>query len=322
MDRFKSRVYHLLFVISVLMPGLAWSGEQAQELVEKMSASAKSLNYEGYFTFERDGRSSSFFIAHQVKSDTEHQRLVFMDGMPREIISDGHSFQCLHPGDKKSSAIVSNGLDLVLGFNKPPAEIWQYYDAVIKGEERVAGRETTRIFMKPLDQHRYPHVFNVDNETGLMVKMLVLDQRGKPLERFHFVSLTFDDVSEKDLAPGIDHYVVVEHDAEKVETDSKQKKWQLAWIPAGFEAESVVMKAWNPKRHEEAFMYSDGLAAFSVFIEPSDSSSQVTESTQIGSTSAVSHYFSSSDEAYVVTVIGEIPMITARQIASAVRGEP
>lgn len=298
--------------------------DDAQALIEKMSQSAKTLDYKGYFTFERGNQSSSFYMVHQLVDDKEHQRLVFMDGKPLEIIGNGHSFKCLHPGGKNIQA--SHGeINTLLNFNKSKAGIWQYYSAEVRAEERVAGRETLQVLLSPLDQHRYPFVFNIDAETGLMVKMLVLDGRGQPLERFHYVNLEFGDVTADDLKPAMENYSVVEHlPYEKTAEDAStlSATWELAWVPGGFVQEEVRMKPWSEQRHQQAFMYSDGVAAFSVFVEESSAANQASVSRQLGSTAAVSHYVNSVDKVYLVTVVGEIPVVTAKQIASAVRMLP
>ncbi|NRB37500.1 MAG: MucB/RseB C-terminal domain-containing protein [Pseudomonadales bacterium] len=314
----------LAWFASVSSAAPSWAGEQAQQLIEKMSVSARTQDFKGYFTFERGRQSTSYFVAHKVKDDKQHQRIVFMDGQPMEIIKDGHSFQCLHPGGKNIEAAHGH-LGSLGNLNKSKAKLWAYYTAETLGEQRVAGRETTKILLKPQDQHRYPFVFNVDNVSGLMVKMVVLDTHGAPMERFHFVNLELGNVSEKDLAPGIKDYRVVEHgaavdvhDSARVDTDH----WQLAWLPGGFEQETTAMKPWNAALENKAFMYSDGLSAFSVFIEESSSENQASISKQLGSTAAISHYMQADGKVYLITVVGEIPVMTAKQIASAVRYTP
>ena len=313
-----------LIIAAGLVSAQVCADEQAQQLIEKMSSSAKSQDFKGYFTFERGRQSTSYFVAHKVIDDKQHQRLVFMDGPELEIIKDGHSFQCLHPGDKNFHG-AHGQLSAVANIGKPKSQLWNFYTAEILGDQRVAGRETTRVLLKPQDQHRYPFVFNVDKDTGLMVKMIVLDGRGAPMERFHFVNLDVTNVSDADLQPALKDYRVVEHTPVPVADaagDVDASQWQLAWVPGGFEQEVTDMKPWNSKRENKAFMYSDGLSAFSVFIEESSSENQASISKQLGSTVALSHYLSADGKVYLITVVGEVPLMTAKNIASAVRFKP
>lgn len=320
----KKRLSQLVKSV-ILLVGLSaaqvWAAEKAQQLIEKMSSSAKTQDFKGYFTFERGRQSSSYFVAHKVKGDKQHQRLVFMDGQPLEIIKDGHSFKCIHTGDKQVQSAHGH-LNSLTNLNQPKAKLWTYYTAEIIGDQRVAGRETTRVLLKPQDQYRYPFVFNVDNESGIMVKMLVLDQKGAPLERFHFVNLELDSVSDHDLSPAIKDYRVVEHAKAPVvvdESDVDVAQWQLAWVPGGFEQDVTDMKPWDRERENKAFMYSDGLSAFSVFIEESHSEKMASISKQLGSTTAISHYLETNGKIFLITVVGEVPAMTAKKIAAAVR---
>jgi sigma-E factor negative regulatory protein RseB len=295
----------------------------AQELVEKMSLASKNLTYKGYFSYERGQQSSSYKIVHWVQGDTEKERLVFLDGKPLEIINDGHSLQCIHAGD------IEHDIHLQQSVNANPVHVlhdsldavWKNYNAVIAGASRVGDRNVTRVDLQPKDQHRYPFVFFVDNETGLMMKMVVSNLQGQPLERFHFVVVDYDTVTEKDLMPQIKDFKRVNHSMASGVTDQESKKsWSLAWVPAGFEEEKTKMNNWSGEENDrQVFMFSDGLSAFSVFVEPFGDVVKGDTSTQMGSTSAVSHYAQFAGQMFLVTVVGEIPIMTAKQIALSVR---
>ena len=315
---FKTSKHIIALSLVLLLPLSTQADEKAQLLIEKMSNSAKTQDYKGFFTFERGSQSRSYFFAHKVEADKEHQRLVFMDGQPLEIIRKGHSLKCIHPGGKRLNAEHAH-LESLANLGQATAGVWAHYSADIMGEQRIAGRQTTQVVLKPTDQHRYPFVFNVDNETGVMVKMLVLDLKGRPLERFHFVNLEVDGVTDADLSPAIDGYHEVEHEAPASPSINTSDLWQLAWVPAGFEQESATMKPWGEPHKGQVFMYSDGLTAFSVFVDAVDAGNQATSSKRMGSTSAVSHYLNGEEDTYLVTVVGEIPLSTAQQIAAAVR---
>lgn len=79
------------------------------------------------------------------------------------------------------------------------------------------------------------------------------------------------------------------------------------------------MRIWKPQvQGQQVYMYSDGLSAFSVFVEPASADVKNDTSTQAGSTSVVSHYREVNGHMFLVTVVGEIPIMTARQIALSV----
>lgn len=292
----------------------------AQDLVEKMSITAKNLSYKGYFTHERGQQSSSYEIVHWVQNDLEKQRLVFLDGPALEIINDGHSLKCLHAGDiEKPYALPTDRMPVVVR-NHSLLSVWENYNAEITGSSRVANRKVVRIQLDPKDQHRYPFVFYVDNETGLMLKMLVLNHQGQLLERFHFVSVDYQGVTESDLLPKIKDYKVVNHSPViNDNTSNSGKSWRPSWIPRGFEEEKAVMNNGQAAKERQVYMFSDGLSAFSVFVENFEGDVKSDTSTQTGSTSAMSHYTLFDGQIYLVTVVGEVPIMTARQIALSMR---
>jgi sigma-E factor negative regulatory protein RseB len=65
-------------------------------------------------------------------------------------------------------------------------------------------------------------------------------------------------------------------------------------------------------------MYSDGLAAFSIYVEPMPESGAATMVSQNGATVAVTHQINEQGQYFLVTLVGEIPVDTARKIVATV----
>jgi sigma-E factor negative regulatory protein RseB len=66
-------------------------------------------------------------------------------------------------------------------------------------------------------------------------------------------------------------------------------------------------------------LYDDGLARFSVFMEPLHGASVEDARSQLGPTVAVSRRLSTGDGDVMVTVVGEIPLGTAERVALSMR---
>ena len=66
-------------------------------------------------------------------------------------------------------------------------------------------------------------------------------------------------------------------------------------------------------------MYDDGLARFSVFLEPLNGATVTDTRTQLGPTVAVSRRLTTPQGEIMVTVVGEIPIGTAERIALSMR---
>ncbi len=66
-------------------------------------------------------------------------------------------------------------------------------------------------------------------------------------------------------------------------------------------------------------MFSDGLAAFTLFIEPSRQSALQEGVHAMGATVAVVRQVETAKQDYFVTLIGEVPVTSAQRIASSIQ---
>jgi sigma-E factor negative regulatory protein RseB len=89
--------------------------------------------------------------------------------------------------------------------------------------------------------------------------------------------------------------------------------WTLEWRPDGF-----VPAAAPRSGKGQAVAFSDGLAAFSVFVEPARKMVMPTGASRIGATTVYMKQLSVDDIAFFVTVVGEVPPTTARKVAESV----
>ncbi|MCY1381442.1 Sigma factor AlgU regulatory protein MucB [compost metagenome] len=78
----------------------------------------------------------------------------------------------------------------------------------------------------------------------------------------------------------------------------------------------------SPASNEQvaSLVYFDGLARFSVFVEPLRGVMVEDARSQLGPTAAVSRRLATADGDVMVTVVGEIPLGTAERIALSIRG--
>ncbi|WP_057458646.1 MucB/RseB C-terminal domain-containing protein, partial [Pseudomonas syringae] len=197
-----------------------------------------------------------------------------------------------------------------------------WYDIKIVGKSRVAGRQATIVALSPKDQHRYGLELHLDNETGLVLKSLLLSEKGQLLERFQFTDLdTAGVLSEQMLNTSADCKPVSVLKA-KPEPSISSVAWHSDWLPPGFEVSSSgVRKDSSTQSSVTHLMYGDGLARFSVFIEAVKGGASSDIRTQLGPTVAVSRRLTTPQGDMMVTVVGEIPMGTAERIALSMRND-
>lgn len=290
--------------------------DDAQDALKRLAQAEQQQSYQGTFVYERNGSFSTHRIWHRVTDGKVRERLLQLDGSAQEVVRADGSTQCV---SGKLEAGVANQPDAsVHAYDSKKLSAW--YDIKTVGTSRVAGRAATIIALTPKDQHRYGIELHLDNETGLPVKSLLLSEKGQLLERFQFTELDTGTPSDQALQPSADCKAVEVAKASKPDASIKSAPWRLEWVPAGFElTSSAVRKDPGSKIQISNLMYDDGLARFSVFIEPVSGAAVTDTRTQLGPTVAVSRRLTTPKGDTMVTVVGEIPIGTAERIALSLR---
>ncbi|MGH8435487.1 MAG: MucB/RseB C-terminal domain-containing protein [Pseudomonas sp.] len=287
----------------------------AQDWLNRLAEAEQRQNFQGTFVYERNGSFSTHSIWHRVDSagDGEvRERLLQLDGPVQEVLRVNGRTRCV------SGALADQVSD---GQGWParaldPKQLAAWYDLRIMGESRVAGRPAVVVAVLPRDQHRYGFELHLDRETGLPLKSLLLNEKGQLLERFQFSSLNTETPLDAALQPSANCQPVQFVEAQAVAPNA----WRSEWLPPGFNLNRVLERR-SPASAEPvaSLMYGDGLARFSVFLEPLHGAAVNDARSQLGPTVAVSKRMSTVDGDVMVTVVGEIPLGTAERVALSMR---
>ncbi|MHC8304727.1 MucB/RseB C-terminal domain-containing protein [Pseudomonas sp. PB3P13] len=290
--------------------------DEAQDWLTRLAHAEQKQSFQGTFVYERSGSFSTHDIWHLVQDDKVRERLLQLDGSAQEVVRIDGRTQCVSGtlisglGDSPSAA--ARALD--------PKKLKNWYDLAVVGTSRVAGRPAVIVSLIPRDQHRYGFELHLDKETGLALKSLLLNDKGQLLERFQFTRLETAGVpSDIDLRPGADCKAVT-FNKDKASSAKVAQVWHSDWLPPGFELiNSTARKDASTKAQVNSLMYDDGLARFSVFLEPLNGASVTDTRTQLGPTVAVSRRVTTPQGEMMVTVVGEIPVGTAERVALSMR---
>jgi len=188
------------------------------------------------------------------------------------------------------------------------------YDVSILREDRVAGRETIVIAIRPHDVFRYGHRIWLDTETGFPLQTQLIDENGEPIEQLKFAEITLNaEIHGNAFLPSYEtdgfrwYTQPSRHASLEVETE-----WDSGELPRGFRAVSthgeVLPGSQGAVTH---ILYSDGLASVSVFIA-TDTDGVVSGPTSVGG----SNSYSTVIDGHLVTAVGEVPAATVEQIAT------
>ncbi|MFA0967678.1 MucB/RseB C-terminal domain-containing protein [Pseudomonas amygdali] len=292
--------------------------DDAQDAINRLAKVDQQQSYQGTFVYERNGSFSTHRIWHRIADGHVQERLLQLDGSAQEVLRVDGLTQCV---SGTLEAGVANPADSsARAFDVKRLSAW--YDIKIVGKSRVAGRQATIVALSPKDQHRYGLELHLDNETGLVLKSLLLSEKGQLLERFQFTDLdTAGVLSEQMLNTSVNCKPVSVLKA-KPEPSISSVAWHSDWLPPGFEVSSSgVRKDSSTQSSVTHLMYGDGLARFSVFIEAVKGGASSDIRTQLGPTVAVSRRLTTPQGDMMVTVVGEIPMGTAERIALSMRND-
>ncbi|QXI39526.1 MucB/RseB C-terminal domain-containing protein [Pseudomonas xantholysinigenes] len=292
------------------------SSPEASEWLNKLARAEQAQSYQGAFVYERNGSFSTHDIWHRVQDGKVSERLLQLDGSAQEIVRVDGKVQC-----------VSG--DLVSGVGTPPdsaprvldpLKLMSWYDLSVAGKSRVAGRDAVIVTLTPRDQHRYAFEMHLDRRTGLPLRSLMLNDKGQLLERFQMTRLDTD-------TPPTDADLSASAACKPVErvapsTTEAVAGWRSDWLPPGFElVNSSVRRDPARKSTVSSLMYDDGLARFSVFLEPIGGDAGTDTRAQLGPTVAVSRHLNTPKGKVMVTVVGEIPLGTAERVALSMRAQ-
>ena len=309
--------------IVLLLYGLAAIAGDAEALVSRVAAATKSLSYDGIFVYSRASHLDAMRIVHRAINGVETERLVSLSGPAREVVRDGTRVTCTFADDKAVMVEKRQPSDFLgLDLSEPIERVSRFYTFAIIGHDRVAGRPTTMVLIQPKEPDRYGYRLWLDDSSNLLLKSAVLDRHANTLEQVMFTQIQISDaITDERLRPELDGagftwYTNSAEESPAAEARGQPATWSVGWLPRGFEMRNFrtqhLAASKMPVKH---LVYSDGLAMISVFVEEL---LQTEAPLQGYSSMGAVNAFSRVDTRYQITVVGEVPQPTVRQIAMSV----
>ncbi len=294
-----------------------------QDWLGRMSQAFRQENYQGVLIYGDSRQWETMAVVHGFRDGVEYEKLHHLTGIPREIIRHGDHTTFIHPGEH--GVPLNTSLPAPLQGYKPSTDAAGYYDFRLGGVSRVAGRYARELDVTPRDEHRYGYRLWLDQESGLLLRSDMLDQAHQVLERFQFADVDIgEDIPISAFEPEADGHVRAQPPA-AMRPDAGADVvpgWVPAWVPGGFEmtAANTLAEAGATAEQEKPLrlMYSDGLAAFTVFVDAVPAEPLPEMVSQWGATAAVVRYRQHDDHKYRVTAVGELPAVTMTRIAASV----
>lgn len=302
-----------LFLCSV--SAMSNAASSAEPWLQKLSSATQTLNYQiGFVVLTRTKAARPYQWRHAKIGDTEMEHLDLLNGPGSEALRVGDVISYFEPNISAYSlhGTSING-PLPFALLREPDTLLDAYDFVLVGTSRILGLPAQQIRIVSKDRSRYNYNLWVDQQSGLMLKLDMVDLQGKVLEQIQVTSFTvlaspdefFSRIDSDNLPPVIAgrFKTWVEH------------QWIPKWLPAGME---IVNKDIHPlpvtQQLTDYMMLSDGLVDVSVYLQRIEDK----KTDRIALVSDTSSFLSVQFDSLAITVVGKIPMKTADAIASSI----
>jgi sigma-E factor negative regulatory protein RseB len=297
---------------------------EALALLQKIADAARELNYSGIFVYQHGDQFETSRIAHFVENGNEYEKLESLDGPRREIVRNNEEVLFYYPDAKivrSDKRIARRTFPALLP--EQLSSLSEYYEIHKSEPERIGGYDAQSLVLEPKDGMRYGHKFWADSATGLLLKARMLSERHNVVEQFSFTQLVIGaGVTREMVQPSFNiRYPEWRLDrfANNTVTEG-DSGGTVKNFPAGFHK---IMEMRRSKQGNSVLVthmvYSDGLAAVSIFIEPAASRNKVNEG--LSQQGAINIYTRTVDD-QIVTVLGEAPASTVMQIANSISARP
>lgn len=294
---------------TLLVAPALWADDSSRWL-ERMAQAVQEQSYHGSYVYERSGIFTTQDIWRKVDGDGIHERLLQTAGQHQEWVRHDGQLVCA------SSLSRNRSSQNISARRADPKQLTEWYSLRVLGGTRIAARPVTVISLQPRDAFRYAYELYLDNQTGLMLKSLLVDESRELLERFQFAAISFDAPDyQAGLKPSSS---CLELEAPEDVSAGATEFWEPGWLPPGFVLGDRQVRSLKGDAHVTSQIYSDGLASFTLFVEPLGKDSLAEDlRAQLGPTVAVSRRLMTEDDLYLATVVGEIPPRTAERIAES-----
>ena len=295
-----------------------YPSDSAEAWLSKMANAVKSLNYTISFVVLKPGVDSQPYLwRHGIDPNgVEMEQLNLLNGPGREVVRIGNKVSYFEPNVPPYS-LQSNTV------NGPfpsellymPEKLFASYQFVLVGRSRISGRAAQQIRVISKDRSRFGLNLWLDQESGLLLKMNMVNLEGQLLEQIQVTSIQVTEQPDPFFSrieqPMLPDILVIggQHDG--------SPRWKFNYLPVG-------MYLAKQDRHRlpmtgewvDYLLLSDGLVDVSIYLQilPGAKASQdligrhesnTILTRQMGDVSA--------------TVVGKIPAATADLMLKAIQ---
>ncbi|RYZ04641.1 MAG: transcriptional regulator [Comamonadaceae bacterium] len=286
------------------------------EWLMRMHDASRQRSYIGTFVVSSSsGAMSSARIWHACDGQRQVERVESLTGAPRSTFRRDDEVLTFHPETRTIRRERREALGLFPEMLKPTeTAIPEYYAARQVGSDRVAGFDADVVQVAPKDDLRFGYRIWSEKKSGLVVKLQTVSADGGVLEQAAFSELQLDAPVRMDKLAQMMNTVPAGWRVEKsdaVKTTPLAEGWALRTPVAGFKPMSCYKR---PAEGVLQWIFSDGLASVSLFVEAFDAKQHTQEGVFA---SGATHTMTQRVQDWWLTAVGEVPPQTLKAFAQS-----
>jgi sigma-E factor negative regulatory protein RseB len=291
------------------------------EWLMRLHEASRRRAYTGTFVVSSaSGAMSTSRIWHVCDGEQQIERVEALTGAPRSTFRRNDQVITFLPEAKVARTEKRDSLGLFPNLlQSSDNAIAEFYGVRLQGGERVAGFDADVVQLTPKDQLRFGYRIWSEKKTGLVVKLQTLDTDGRVLEQAAFSELQLDAPVKMDklaqMMGNTEGYRVER--AEPVRTTAAAEGWALRTPVPGFKSMSCYKRpSAGAAESVVQWVFSDGLASVSLFVEPFDRQRHAQEGVMaMGATQTLMRRVPDKGGDWWLTAVGEVPAPTLKAFA-------
>jgi sigma-E factor negative regulatory protein RseB len=223
-----------------------WNNE-AEQWLDRINPALQSHDYNGIVVFAQGSNLESLLVEHRVHNGKESLRMKTLSGPPKELIKRNGKIQSNVSVQNGSQIAFASGQGTFSRFASAADNKW--YKAVLGEKSRVAGRAVQTIDLKADDGYRYSYRLWLDQQSGLPLRIITIDETGRIVEQMAFTQIQ--------IMPAAG-------DVEPADVPRPKP------LDSPFKAvKGFKLMAKDKIGPSTQYLYSDGLSTYSLYVEPS-----------------------------------------------------
>jgi sigma-E factor negative regulatory protein RseB len=309
----------ITFVLSLVLSFTAVANDinPAKTLLLEMANAVHNRNFDASFVVVKGKSMEPYRWVHAKQGETELEHLSLLNGAGLEMIRVNDQVTYFEPQSEpyslKTDSIAGPIPEVLF---KDIQRLSEHYDFVLGGKGRIAGRAAQLVRIESKDEHKYNYWIWLDMESALLLKAAYVNHQGEALEQLQLTHISVTEQPAPMLLEVLNRNFptpLPENELEGV--DSSSTNWKISWLPAGFELlKSDRHKLDLNNELTDYYLYSDGFVEVSVFIQRPLPGKRLSGALTSGATTVYVHNGGNFD----VSVVGNVPSLTAKAIAESV----